>query len=265
MKANVGYETCQASDNPWTHAEWVRRRLDLGQIQPEEALQKLNLILDQEPNIHHAFTDSCHLLFIEQRLDDIVSLCDKIFSIATKSLKVEYQKSRPINPKLTQSMVLATKAWAIWRRDNEKSIRTVEDLFQKSLQLDQRNPWCHNWRGLFLHTVEKDSGIAEKELRKAISHHKKVPPFYCNFARIVLETNVKPFLRRRNREVIELCQRGLSLCPPESYWNWGGLRAELGTLYYYAKSLEQQRLPDQITLLGALGIEHEIPGIPWYQ
>jgi tetratricopeptide (TPR) repeat protein len=263
LKANVGYETCKASDNPWTHAKWVRNRLDLGQIHPDEAIQKLYLILDQEPNIHQAFTDSCHLLFIEQRLQDVILLCDRIFSTATETSRIERKTSVSINPKLTQSMALTTKAWAIFCRDRDKSSREVEILFQKSFKLHPNNAWWHNWRGLFLHATERESGIAENELRKAISLNKKTPPFYRNLARVILETNSNPFIRNRNKEVIDLCHAGLLLCRPESYWNWGGLRAELAALQYYAKSLEH--LPDQITFLGHLGIDLEIPEISWYQ
>ena len=135
----------------------------------------------------------------------------------------------------------------------------VNDLFQESLRLKPENAWCHNWRGLLLHATEKESGIAEQEVRDAIRYSKgRIPPFYRNLARIILETNANPYSRKRNQEVIKFCEDGLSLCPPESYWNWDGLRVEIDSILYCAKSLETEHiLPDRLVLTGGITIEPE--------
>ena len=263
LRANVGYESIQKDDNPWVHAAWVRSRLELGQIQPEEAIQRLMQILEQEPNIHRAFTDACHLLFMEKRYDDIIGLCEKLLATAASVKGAGDVRLATLDPTETKSMALATKAWATFRRDGAKAGRSVEALFQESLELKPENAWCHNWRGLFLHATEKVSHIAEQELTEALRLNKKVPPFYRNLARVILEVNVNPFSRERNREVMKLCESGLALCPPESYWNWDGLRAELEAILYCARSLDTQHLPDRLVLIGAFAVDPEDSETGW--
>lgn len=261
LRATVIHEDFPRAGNSWAHARWVSSRLDLGQIEPLEAIDRLTEILDQQPNIHRAFADACHLLFIEDRYDDVIALCDKVLATASSKKGGVQATDQKVNPDETCSMALATKAWAIFRRQGIAAAQVVEDLFQQSLGLKQDNAWCHNWRGLYLHQIEKESGIAERELREALHSNRKIPPFYRNLARVILETNVSPFSRQRNKEVINLCEDGLALCPPESYWNWGGLRAIIGAILYCARSLETQHLPDRIVLPGGLSVQLEDPDI----
>jgi hypothetical protein len=54
---------------------------------------------------------------------------------------------------------------------------------------------------------------------------------------VILEKNGRPFNVERNSDVIRNCELGLAACPPESYWNWGGLRAEFEALEYVSESL----------------------------
>jgi hypothetical protein len=147
-------------------------------------------------------------------------------------------------------MALATQGWGLFRRDGVVAAGRSEEMFQRSLKSRSDNAWAHNWRGLVLHAVERSSRIAEHELHEAIRYNKNIPPFHRNLARVVSETNISPFLRLRNEELIQSCKRGLNLCPPESYWNWDGLRAELEALLYYAESLKQRKLPDGTRLAG---------------
>jgi hypothetical protein len=253
LKANVGHGDFPKDGNPWNHANWVQSRLDLGQIEPEEAITRLRAILDQQPNINRAFSACCHLLMIEKRYNETIALCDIVFTNASSKIET----TQNLNPSISRAMALGTKGWAIFRRDGFTTVQTVEDLFQQSLKLYPKNAWCHNWRGLFLHSVEKGSGIAEQELREALRCNRNVPPFYRNLARVILETNTAPFSKERNREVITLCESGLTLCPRDSYWNWDGLRGELEALKYRAESLRMQHLPDSMMLEGQLALEPE--------
>jgi tetratricopeptide (TPR) repeat protein len=252
LRSSVDHEQALTDDNPWVAANWVHQGLELGQIEAEEAIAWLSDVLDQEPNIHRALTDICHLLFLEKHYDDVIRLCDKV--IATAEIRSELNKQRhsgtEINPTATKSMALATQAWAIFLREGVVASNTVELLFQQSLELKSNNYWAHNWRGLFLHATKKASGLAEGEIKRAIDLYKRVPPFYRNLAKVILETNVTPFSRSKNLEVIRLCESGLRLCPRDSYWNWGGLRAELEALLYSAQSLEVQNVPNNTPLVG---------------
>jgi hypothetical protein len=151
-------------------------------------------------------------------------------------------------------MAFATKAWAVFRRDGVASSQETELLFQRSLELKRDNAWACNWRGVFLHTVERESRLAEDEIRTALSYQPRIPPFYRNLARVILETNSSPYSREKNSEVIKLCEAGLNLCPPESYWNWGGLRTDLEAFLYCAKSLQEQHVPNNTSLTGNLFI-----------
>jgi tetratricopeptide (TPR) repeat protein len=251
LRANIEHQDFPRDGNPWQHAAWVRNRLELGQIEAEEAIDRLSEILDYEPNIHRAITDLCHLLFLEARYDDVASLCEKVLSTADLSpeLASDQNLEYSVNPTVTKSMALGTKAWAVFRRDGADASGEVEVLFRRSFELKRDNVWAHNWRGLFLHATEKESGLAEGEIRTALALHNRVPPFYRNLARVILETNVNPYSRGRNQEIIKLCESGLRLCPPDSYWNWGGLRVEFETILYTAKSLDAQNVPSNTSLL----------------
>ena len=264
LNANVGYEACDESDTPWTHARWVHNRLLLGQIGDQEAVERLNSILEQEPNVHRAFADSCHLLFIKQKCDDVIRLCDRILSATTTKSQSNDEEPTLVNPKLTQSMALATEAWAIFLRDGKRAMDRVKMLFRRSRELKKDNVWCLNWYGLFLHATESESGIAEDILRKAMRQDKNIPPLYRNLAGVILDTNVRPFSRQHNGNAIEFCRKGIDLCPSESYWNWNGLRVQLETLQYCAMSFEEQDLPDQVDLSCGIGVAQEALGMDWW-
>ncbi|MDP9052102.1 MAG: hypothetical protein M3O31_15485 [Acidobacteriota bacterium] len=247
LRSNVGCEDLSRDENPWVRGKWVRMRLEGGLIEAGVAIEILIGVLEQEPNVHTAFTDCVHLMLMEARYQEIIDLSKRIERGAEKT-EIIPGAPQLIDARTTRSMSLATQGWALVQRDGRTAATRSEELFQQSLTIRSDNAWAHNWRGLVLHATEQQSRIAEEELRKAIECRRNTPPFYRNLARVIIETNVKPFLISRNEEAIRLCERGLVLSPPESYWNWGGLRAELQALLNYAESLRGRKLLDGISL-----------------
>lgn len=46
------------------------------------------------------------------------------------------------------------------------------------------------------------SGSADTNIRTTIEMRRNVPPFYRNLARVIMQTNMRPFRRGKNRDVI---------------------------------------------------------------
>lgn len=232
--ASIIYESDGTNINPWTHAEWVNKRLKLGQIDTDDAIRRLYQINVQNPFIHIAIADLCHLLIKEDQYLDVVKLCDDIIE------RVDREKGQfeNVDASKTKSMAYCTKAWALHLKYGISKIRDIKESFEKSYHYSDTNIWYYNWYALFLHNVDKDSGEAEKLLRKAINLNKNNAVFYRNLAKIIIENNITLFSNKRNNEVLELCDLGLRYCQSNSVWNWLELNRNLHAMQYYCESLK---------------------------
>jgi hypothetical protein len=233
--------------NPWVRSQWIERRLQFGQMQTWEAVERLEALLREQPNVHAALAQCCHLLLLEKEFKRLLSLAKSVYDTCGNEVTRD-ESGKKICPNETKSMAVATMAWARFRRDGLQSGPECEVLFRHSLNLHAGNAWAHNWFGVVEHLLNFGCDAAQQHVRTAISCDRNIPPFYCNLSHMLIDTNWRPFSRTRNREVISLCGKGLSLCPGESYWNWGGLRNKLWQLHSIATDYER-RLKDGATLM----------------